>query len=313
MTKCCLSRLTAILIMSTVRFLKNAFLSPLLPVAVVGTALGSLAFFSGPAPEAVKSSAETEHGISAPIVPASYVPAEADIQELLGMTEKAPEAEKAVAQAEEKPEPEVYVKGSPRHEVAVYINRSFRVPLREARQITDWAVEIGEARDLDPLLILAVIGTESSYRPNARSGAGAEGLMQVMTKVHAEKFKAFGGVEAAFDPYANIVVGTDILIGLIKRTGSVGNALKWYCGAANHNTDYGYAARVLKEHGLLSVAAKGDSNAAVQLSRAKKRAPEEAEKTARHLGFSRWTSLCENRPAARAHTADLNSIETAAN
>ena len=82
--------------------------------------------------------------------------------------------------------------------------------MRDARQITDWAVEIGEARDLDPLLILAVIGTESSFKPTARSNAGAEGLMQVMTSVHEAKFDAFGGPEAAFDPYANMVVGTDI-------------------------------------------------------------------------------------------------------
>ena len=65
--------------------------------------------------------------------------------------------------------------------------------------------------DLDPLLILAVIGTESSFKPTARSNAGAEGLMQVMTSVHEAKFDAFGGPEAAFDPYANMVVGTDIL------------------------------------------------------------------------------------------------------
>ena len=82
--------------------------------------------------------------------------------------------------------------------------------MRDARQITDWAVEIGEARDLDPLLILAVIGTESSFKPTARSNAGAEGLMQVMTSVHEAKFDAFGGPEAAFDPYANMVVGTEL-------------------------------------------------------------------------------------------------------
>lgn len=35
--------------------------------------------------------------------------------------------------------------GSPRHLVAEYISRTFRIPMREARQITDWAVEIGEA------------------------------------------------------------------------------------------------------------------------------------------------------------------------
>ncbi len=31
--------------------------------------------------------------------------------------------------------------------------------------------------------------------------------MQVLTRVHADKFAPFGGVAAAFDPLANIKVG----------------------------------------------------------------------------------------------------------
>ena len=290
--------------MNTVRFLRNAFLSPLLPVFVVGSAMGSLALFSGSSNEAARQDAG-EQGIEAAVVPASYRPAEVDIAELLGMIPKPAEPEPAVETVQKEPEVQLPAKGSPRHEVAVYVNRTFRVPMREARQVTDWAIEIGEARDLDPLLILAVIGTESSFRPDARSGAGAEGLMQVMTKVHADKFKAFGGPEAAFDPYANIVVGTEILSYLIKRTGSVGNALKWYSGAANMDSDNGYGARVLKEHGLLSVAAQGNSDLAVKLSRAKQRAPEEAKKSAKRLGFSRWSSLYENEHAAKARTVGM--------
>ena len=38
--------------------------------------------------------------------------------------------------------------------VAAYINRSYRVPLEEARQLTAWALEIGQGFDVDPLLIL---------------------------------------------------------------------------------------------------------------------------------------------------------------
>lgn len=152
-------------------------------------------------------------------------------------------------------------------QVAAYISRAYRVPALDARRITGWAIEIGESKNIDPLLILAVIGTESSFNPKARSHAGAEGLMQVMTKIHAEQFSAFGGDKAAMEPYPNMVVGTNILAGLIKRTGSVTKGLKWYSGAANHPTDYGYSTRVLRERSRLLVAAKGDSDEAVQLSR----------------------------------------------
>ena len=118
-------------------------------------------------------------------------------------------------------------------EVATYISRSYRVPMAEAEQLTTWAVEIGAGFDVDPLLILAVAAVESSFNPKAKSGAGAEGLMQVMTRVHAEKFHAFGGPQAALAPYPSMVVGTSILSRLITRTGSVQKALKFYFGAAN--------------------------------------------------------------------------------
>lgn len=157
--------------------------------------------------------------------------------------------------------------GASGEEVAAYISRAYRVPALDARRITGWAIEIGEAQNIDPLLILAVIGTESSFNPKARSHAGAEGLMQVMTRIHTKQFSAFGGDKAALEPYPNMVVGTNILSDLIKRTGSVTKGLKWYSGAANHPTDYGYSTKVLRERSRLLVAAKGDSDEAVQLSR----------------------------------------------
>ena len=189
-----------------------------------------------------------------------------------------------------------------RDHVADYVNRSFRVPMAEARQIVEWSVMLGEVRDLDPLLILAVIGTESSYNPNARSGAGAEGLMQVMTSVHTDKFEALGGVENAFDPYANMVVGTEILQYLIRRTGSVSKGLKWYCGAARHKTDGGYGKRVLRELSRLQVAALGEVDNAVILSYSKKSGPRvESGKRGDHLDFSRWVKNNERVKGKASH------------
>lgn len=181
--------------------------------------------------------------------------------------------------------------------VANYINRSYRVPLKEARKITSMAVETGETLDIDPLLILAVIATESSFNPNARSAAGAEGLMQVMTKIHADKFERFGGNEAAFDPQSNIVVGSEILSQLIHRTGSVRTALKWYSGAANLSHDRGYSAQVLRERTRLMVAASGDSDLAVRLSRTKTTAPNTnlmADANRSTLPFSSWRTLTQD-------------------
>lgn len=177
--------------------------------------------------------------------------------------------------------------------VATYIARSYRLTTENAQQLVAWAVEIGEGFDVDPLLILSVAAIESSFNPKAKSKAGAEGLMQVMTRVHLKRFQAFGGAPAALEPYPSLVVGTSILSGYIRRTGSVARALKWYCGAANQDTDGGYAERVMKERSRMEVAAAGDSAAAVQLSRTKQTGSGyESSATARakvkQLGFDEW-------------------------
>lgn len=200
----------------------------------------------------------------------------------------------AGADAQEKAKAIAKSLGVSGNEVALYINRTFRVPMAEAQQLTEWALEIGAGFDVDPLLILAVAGTESSFNPKAKSSAGAEGLMQVMTRVHHEKFEAFGGRKAAFEPYPNMVVGTTILKSLVKRTGSVRKALKWYCGAANHKTDRGYSAKVLQERSRLEVAAAGDSDAAVMLSRKSASGPGYQKAAgAKRLDYSQWTKVVE--------------------
>ncbi len=110
---------------------------------------------------------------------------------------------------------------------------------------------------LDPLLILSVIAVESRFNPFAESPVGAQGLMQVMSKIHKEKFDDHGGVKAALNPVANIKVGSQILKEYVKRGGSVEAGLKSYVGAANLPTDSGYGARVLSEYRMLKAVASG--------------------------------------------------------
>lgn len=197
--------------------------------------------------------------------------------------------------------------------VAAYIGRSYRIPMADARLVTEWAVEVGAGLDVDPLLILAVAGTESSFNPKAKSKAGAEGLMQVMTRVHADKFAAFGGKEAAFEPYPNLVVGTSILKSLIKRTGSVPTALKWYSGAANHRSDYGYGAKVLKERSRLLVAAHGDADQAVRLLREQKTGPAYRKNVVpASLDYAHWAKAADAAKLAKAAAKDAEGSKGAA-
>jgi hypothetical protein len=56
-----------------------------------------------------------------------------------------------------------------------------------------------------------VVAIESNFNPFAQSAVGAQGLMQVMTRVHNQKYEAFGGTLAAFDPVSNLRVGVQVL------------------------------------------------------------------------------------------------------
>jgi len=98
---------------------------------------------------------------------------------------------------------------------------------------------------------------ESSFNPFAQSAVGAQGLMQVMTGVHSDKYDNVGGRLAAFDPVTNLRVGVKVLQECIARAGSIEGGLKHYVGAANMKDDGGYAAKVLAEHARLQQVAAG--------------------------------------------------------
>ena len=137
------------------------------------------------------------------------------------------------------------------------LSRRYRVAENAVRQIVGEAFSTGRSIGVDPLLILAVTAVESSLNPFAQSPVGAQGLMQVLTHVHSEKFLLHGGDHAALDPIANLRVGSEILRDLIQRGGSVERGLQLYVGAGNLPDDGGYAARVLGEMARIKRAAGG--------------------------------------------------------
>lgn len=161
--------------------------------------------------------------------------------------------------------------------VARFIATRYRLAADQTQVLVGQAYRIAREAKLDPWLVLAVISVESSFDPKARSSKGAQGLMQVLTRVHADKFAPFGGVAAAFDPLANMRVGTQILKEYIVRAeGSVEAALKSYVGAALLPHDGGYGAKVLFERERIAAAAAGRAQPArppVTVARAEARKP----------------------------------------
>ncbi|WP_399684874.1 transglycosylase SLT domain-containing protein [Xenophilus sp.] len=141
--------------------------------------------------------------------------------------------------------------------VAYWLSRKYRVAVEPLSVLVAEAYEIGRKTKLDPTLILAIMAVESSFNPFAQSHVGAQGLMQVMTRVHGDKYESAGGVLTAFDPITNMRVGVKVLQECIARAGSVEAGLRYYVGAANLPDDGGYAAKVLAEHGRLAQVAAG--------------------------------------------------------
>lgn len=141
--------------------------------------------------------------------------------------------------------------------LAYWLSKKYRVAPEPVSALVAEAFDLGQRTKLDPTLILAVMAVESGFNPFAQSAVGAQGLMQVMTKVHSDKYESFGGKLAAFDPVSNLRVGVKVLQECIARAGSVEAGLRHYVGAANIESDNGYTAKVMAEHARLKALTSG--------------------------------------------------------
>ena len=127
-----------------------------------------------------------------------------------------------------------------------WISRQYRVAPEPLAVLVAEAHAIGERMDIDPALIMAIMAVESRFNPFAQSPVGAQGLMQVLTRVHVDKFEPFGGTMAAFDPVANLRVGAMVLQECIRRAGgSVEGGLSYYVGAVTVDGSF-YVKKVLR-------------------------------------------------------------------
>jgi soluble lytic murein transglycosylase-like protein len=90
---------------------------------------------------------------------------------------------------------------------AEIIKREGNIPLSVAKKYALWIYEAGIRNNVDPMLILAVMGVESKFNYRAVSPTGPIGLLQVAASWHKEKTTQV----ALFDPKHNINVGTQIL------------------------------------------------------------------------------------------------------
>ncbi len=135
--------------------------------------------------------------------------------------------------------------------VADFFEKKYKLDRAKIEEYVSNTVLIAKEVNIDPVLLLAVISVESNFNPLTKSQAGAEGLMQVMTSIHQDKYALYGGATDAVKPEVNIRVGAYILKYLIATSGSLRNGLKYYVGAANAENDGGYADKVMAERNRL--------------------------------------------------------------
>lgn len=174
----------------------------------------------------------------------------------------------ALAQAPPRREPEpVSVLDVRMRKALDYTARRYKVSPHALEPIFFAAERAAHEAGLDPLLVIAVIGVESGFNPLSGSAMGAQGLMQIIPRYHADKLRRVNPAgEAAelalFDPVINVRVGTQVLHEYIRASGGVVEGLQQYVGAVD-DPDEGYAAKVLAELERLETAArrKGGGNA----------------------------------------------------
>ncbi|MGB9661254.1 MAG: lytic transglycosylase domain-containing protein [Moorellaceae bacterium] len=98
----------------------------------------------------------------------------------------------------------------------------------------DTVFSYAQANGLDPLLVMAVMRTESKFYPLAVSATGARGLMQLMPETAqwvAARLKIEFQPERLFEPEFNLLLGTWYLAYLLREfNGNLGAALAAYNG-----------------------------------------------------------------------------------
>jgi len=81
--------------------------------------------------------------------------------------------------------------------VADFFEKKYKLDRSKIEEYVSNTILIAKEVNIDPVLLLAVISVESNFNPNTKSHAGAEGLMQVMTSVHKDKYDLYGGTTEA--------------------------------------------------------------------------------------------------------------------
>lgn len=114
------------------------------------------------------------------------------------------------------------------------------ISLERSRKYVDQAYLHGFAKELDPLVVLAMMKVESGFMERAKSVVGAVGLLQVWPKWHKDKL----GGRDPYNPNVSIEVGSAILKDcMVRWKKPLSKVFACYSGGAKN-----YERKVRAEH-----------------------------------------------------------------
>ena len=130
--------------------------------------------------------------------------------------------------------------------LASSISTEYHIAPAAAQNVVSQAYEVARVHQVDPVLLLAVVGVESRFNPLAGSNAGAVGLVQALARAHPDKVSpvlARGG--SLTDVRTNLNLGAQILKEYMDlQHGNTTRALQAYKGSLN-DPSQSYARTVL--------------------------------------------------------------------
>ncbi len=119
-----------------------------------------------------------------------------------------------------------------------HISVKYKLNFQHAEHIVKTTFNEAEKHEIEPMLMLSIIGIESTFKPKALSPVGAVGLSQIMPQYHLSKINNLK--KDNLDIYSiqgNIRVGLQILKEYIDlANGNVQEALQRYNGSYSDRT-----------------------------------------------------------------------------
>lgn len=123
--------------------------------------------------------------------------------------------------------------------VNYFLNKNAFLPVQEAEEYATYVIKHAQYYKLDPFIIAAIIGKESTVNFMARSKV-AHGLMQIHWNVHKDNIlKSFGSrvktLRDIYYPSTNILIGCWIFADCMKKSNNkLPDALSRYYGAKSN-------------------------------------------------------------------------------